>query len=133
MSELVIIKNPSATLVYHSEKGIVHHTFHRPIHGDDFRSILNAGVELLKKYGAQKWLSDDRENSALSPEDTEWSMKDWFPRAKESGWKYWALVIPESVVARMNLKQFIDQYFQQGLWIMVFTNPEDALKWLETR
>ena len=31
-------------------------------------------VEILKKHGCQKWLSDDRNNSALSPEDTEWSM-----------------------------------------------------------
>jgi len=81
MSEVIIIKNEYAELVYHSDTQIVHHTFHQPIGGEKFREILNAGARTLEEYKASKWLSDDRGNSALSPEDTEWSMTDWFPRS----------------------------------------------------
>ncbi|GAB4425152.1 MAG: hypothetical protein Fur0044_23240 [Anaerolineae bacterium] len=130
MSEIIIIKNEYAELVYHSDTQIVHHTFHQPIGGEKFREILNAGARTLEEYKASKWLSDDRGNSALSPEDTEWSMTDWFPRAVNAGWKFWALVVPEDLMARMNLKEFVDSYYEQGLRIGVFTKPEEAMEWL---
>jgi hypothetical protein len=130
MSDIKIIDNEFASLVYHPETKIVHHTFHKPIGGSKFREVLNSGAETLKKYGAMKWLSDDRGNSALSPEDTEWSKTDWFPRSFQAGWKYWALVVPEDILARMNLKEFVDSYVEQGLCVMVFSKPEDAMKWL---
>jgi hypothetical protein len=130
MSEIVV-QNAYATLVYHPEKKIVHHMFHQAIGGQEFRQVLTTGIELLKKHGAVKWLSDDRQNSALSPEDSEWAMGEWFPNAKSAGWKFWALVVPADILARMNLKQFVDSYYEQGLRIMVFTNPEEAMTWLE--
>ncbi len=130
MSDTVVINNEFATLVYDSDKRIVHHTFHKPIGGDEFRAILNGGAELLEKHGAIKWLSDDRGNSALSKEDTEWSMSNWFPRAVKAGWKYWALVVPESVMARLNLTEFVDSYSAKGVRIMVFTDPVKGKEWL---
>jgi len=131
MSDMTIINNKFATLVYHTETKIVHHTFHRPIGGNEFREVLTTGAETLKKYGASKWLSDDRNNSALSPEDTEWSKTVWFPQSFEAGWKYWALVVPEDMMARMNLKEFVDSYAEQGLRIMVFVTPDEAMAWLQ--
>jgi hypothetical protein len=130
MVEAPVLNNEYATLVFHEDTKIVHHTFHKVIGGDSFRSVLNSGVELLKQNHAQKWLSDDRNNSALSDEDTQWSMTQWFPRAKEAGWKYWALVVPEDMMARLNLKDFVDSYYDQGLRIMVFTDPNVAMDWL---
>jgi hypothetical protein len=132
MPKTAIIDNEFATLVYHSDTKIVHHTFHKPISGVEFRKVLNTGAETLQKYGASKWLSDDRGNIALPPDDTEWSKKDWFPRAVKAGWKFWALVVPQDIMARMNLKEFIDEYHEQGLVVKVFTTPDDALQWLRT-
>jgi hypothetical protein len=40
-------------------------------------------------------------------------------------------VVPQDALARMNLKEFIDTYYQQGLRIMVFVDPAEALKWLQ--
>ena len=131
MSDITIINNKFATLVYHTEAKIVNHTFHKPIGGNEFREVLTTGAETLKKYGASKWLSDDRNNSALSPEDTEWSKTVWFPQSFEAGWKYWALVVPEDMMARMNLKEFVDSYAEQGLRIMVFVTPDEAMAWLQ--
>jgi hypothetical protein len=132
MSKITIIRNEYATLEYHTDLKIIHHTFHKPIGNEKFRDVLNAGADTMKKYGAAKWLSDDRKNMSLSPEDTEWSKKDWFPRAVESGWKFWALVVPQDILARMNMKEFVDEYYEKGLRIMVFNNPEDAMQWLRT-
>jgi hypothetical protein len=131
MSDITVIDNEYATLVYHSDAKIVHHTFHKPISGEKFREVLNTGLELFKQHRAGKWLSDDRGNSVLSEEDGTWGMTNWFPRVFEAGWKFWALVVPDDIQARLNLKQFIDTYFERGLRIMIFTDPDEAMKWLE--
>jgi hypothetical protein len=131
MSKITIIQNEYADLVYYPDTQIMPHTFHKPIGGDDFREILNTGIKTLAQYQASKWLSDDRGNSALSKQDTKWSKQDWFPRAVKAGWKFWALVVPQDMLARMNLKEFVDEYFEQGLRIGVFNEPDEAMKWLE--
>lgn len=130
MDKITIIQNEYATLVYHPETKIVHHTFYKPIGGQEFRDVLNTGIKTLAENQASKWLSDDRGNSALSREDTEWSKENWFPWAVKAGWKYWALVVPDDIMARLNLKEFVDSYLDQGLVIKVFTKPEEAMKWL---
>lgn len=131
MPPITVIDNEFASLVVFPEEGIVHHTFKKVIGGEEFRNVLNTGTEMMRKYGGSKWLSDDRENSALSPEDTTWSMINWFPRAKAAGWKIWALVVPDNILAQMNLKEFVDSYYEQGLRIMVFVDPVEARAWLD--
>ena len=128
-----IIDNEYATLKYYPQEKVMHHTFKKPIGGTEFRAILNGGAELLARHGASKWLSDDRLNGAMSDEDTQWSMTDWFPRAMKGGWKYWALVVPADVLGKINMKEFIDMYWEKGLRIMVFVDPAEAWKWLNER
>lgn len=130
MSAQLILDNEYATLKYHPDTKIVHHVFHQEISGTKFREVLNAGVGALQENSAHKWLSDDRNNSALSDEDTEWSKTDWFPRARAAGWKFWALVVPPDLMARINLKEFVDTYYELGLRTMVFVEPEEAMEWL---
>lgn len=130
ISRTTVIDHELATLIYYPDSKIVHHIFHKPISGEPFREIVNTGVELLQKNGAIKWLSDDRTNTAFPDDDTEWGKVHWFPRALEAGWKYWALIVPPDVAARMNLKEFVDTFSQQGLRIMLFATTEDALEWL---
>jgi len=131
MTEAIkIIENEYATLVYHPDEKIVHHTFLKPIGGEEFRNVLDTGAKTLKDNKASKWLSDDRANMAMSSEDTAWSKENWFPRAVRAGWKYWALVVPQDIMGRMNMKEFVDSYLDQGLRIMVFSKPEKAMEWL---
>lgn len=134
MSDLVtdtpIIDTEYATLWYHPDTKIVHHVFHKFIYGEEFRSILNTGLEAFKLHGAQKWLSDDRKNSATPTADLEWSMQDWFPRAFNSGWKYWAIVMPDKVAGKLNMQRFMKTYAELGLTIEIFDDPDEAMTWL---
>lgn len=131
MSTMTIIDNKHVTLMYHPETKIVHHIFHQTVQGEVFRETLNAGMEVFKKYEAHKWLSDDRKNSVLPEDDTEWAKTVWFPQVLEAGWHYWALVWPPSSLAVINLKEFIDVYRPFGLRVMVFKDSQPAMKWLE--
>lgn len=131
MTDITIIDNEYASLVYHEDTKIVHHTFHQPVGGEKFRQILEAGVPFLEKYGATKWLSDDRLNSELSAEDTKWATQEWFKQSQDAGWKSWALVVPMDIFARLNLIEHVNHYSKRGIRVMVFTDVEQALAWLE--
>ncbi|MBL8162023.1 MAG: hypothetical protein JNJ61_08560 [Anaerolineae bacterium] len=126
-----IFTNEYATLMYHPENRIVHHIFHKPIGGEAFRQVLDTGLDTLKQHGASKWLSDDRQNAALPLEDTMWAITNWAPRVLAAGWKSWALIVPDSVSARINMAEFINDYGEKGVRIMIFADPNEAQQWLE--
>jgi hypothetical protein len=127
----IVLQNGFATLVYHATFKIVHHTLHKPVSGAPFREVLTRGVELFERYGANKWLSDDRGNGALHPDDGKWTMDVWSARTVAAGWKYWAIVMPDAALGRANMRRFIREYADRGVDVRVFENPEDALTWLK--
>lgn len=131
MPTITVIDNENASLWYHPETGIVHHKFKKFAWGETFRGVLNKGLEQMEEHGATKWLSDDRASSALRPEDGEWAEKDWSPRVAAAGWKYWAIVLPENVIGKMNMQGFIDVQAAAGRTVKVFSDPNEALTWLE--
>jgi hypothetical protein len=126
----VISDNDTATLLYHPESGIVHHECHKFIFGEPLRALLMSGCDVLTKNHATKWLSDDRGNSAIGKEDTEWAQTVWFPTVKAAGWKHWAVVLPAKVVGQLNMKQWVGLYSSLGINAQVFSDPDEAMKWL---
>lgn len=78
-----------------------------------------------------KWLSDNRDIAAHSEADTQWINTDWLPRAVAAGWKYWALVVPHDMLARMNMSEFTESFFNMGVRCQVFTDVNEAQAWLE--
>ena len=131
MPATTVIDNDFFTMWYYPEDKIVHHKVHKFIWGQALQDMLSKGAEIFEKNSAKKWLSDDRTNGAISPEDQEWAQKAWFPRVKNAGWKYWALVMPEKVIGQLNMKHFVQTYADQGVTVQVFADPDLALKWLK--
>jgi hypothetical protein len=131
MPTITLLDDNYASLVYHQEQKIVHHCFHKALDSQHLRTVLNQGVDLLTQHGASKWLSDNREIDPHSDEDGRWVNDNWLPRAVAAGWKYWALVVPEEVAARLNMTEFVNSFFERGIRIMVFSEPTNAMKWLE--
>ncbi|MBO8131378.1 MAG: hypothetical protein H0Z29_07665 [Candidatus Marinimicrobia bacterium] len=127
----VVFDNEYATVWVYPEKGIIHHKFKKFIWGEGFRQTMMNAADAFEKYGCTKWLSDDRENSALRPEDIEWGQKVWEPRVLKAGWKHWAVILPEKVVGQMNMKKIIDRYKSIGVNVKVFSDSEEAMEWLE--
>ena len=132
-SRQAIIETPFASLWYYPEERIVHHQIHRFIFGEAFRELLTKGAEVMKENGATRWVSDDRNNGALSTEDKAWADTIWRPMALRSGWKTWAIVLPETVVGQMNIRRIIQAEEVRCLEIQLFTSPDDALAWIATR
>ena len=132
MSRVTIMDNDYSSLWFHPESGIVHHYFKTAVSGEHFRQVLNRGIDLLEEHKAYKWLSDDRNNSALTPEDSQWAFSDWEQRVLKAGWRYWAIVLPHGVVGRMDMARNVAAIREAGVEATVFTDPAEALAWLES-
>lgn len=133
MRRQTVIETPFASLWYYPAERIVHHQIHKFIYGAAFRDLLLKGAEVLKANGATKWVSDDRNNGALRGEDKEWADTFWQPLVIRSGWKTWAIVLPETVVGQMNIRRIIQGEGLRSLEVQVFASPEEALAWIVAR
>jgi hypothetical protein len=131
MPKLTIVENPFVTMWFHTETKIVHHQLHQFVYGKEFREFLMTGNDLLRKHQARKWLSDDRANTVLSAEDTEWGKVNWFPAAIAAGWKYWAIVRPKKVLAQMGMERLVAEYAEAGVTAKFTSDPDEAMTWLE--
>jgi hypothetical protein len=130
--KIAVYENAAVTVWYHTDKKIVHHQIHKFVTGADFRAFLTAGRQALEKYGAQKWLSDDRGNTVLAQDDQRWGHDVWFPEMVKAGWKYWAIVRPEKVLARLTMENLTREYGAAGVTAKFFDDPNEALKWLDS-
>jgi hypothetical protein len=126
----VVLDNQWITIWYHPVPKIVHHQVHKALRGQAFRSAINKGTETLQKYGATKWLSDDRHHYVLPREDQEWSTAVWFPATQQAGWKYWAIVKPERAVADLYLRRLAAGWSAAGVVTELFTKAEAGFLWL---
>lgn len=130
-NRITLLDNEHACLWYYPDEGIIHHKFLKPIADEAFREVLSTGLKLLIENGATKWLSDDRDNAHLNAEDSAWSLDNWFVKAKNSSWKYWAILLPNKkrgVVNMKRLTEFIS--VNSEIKVATFSTTEEALQWL---
>ena len=133
MNKELILDNEYITLWYYPQKKIVHHEFHKFSYGKTLHDALSAGAALLEEKGAQKWLSDDRKNTSLSKDDLNWTATVWRPRVIKAGWKYWAIVLPEKILGQMVMKRIIEEYANTGVTVKLFSDTDEAMRWLESQ
>jgi hypothetical protein len=101
--------------------------------GAEFREVVDAGIELLLRRKAKRWLGDLRHLGAVTQDDLKWSSESWFPRATAGGMAYLALVSPRKVVAQMAVKSFINKVNGRDLLIGNFDEIQAARTWLRSQ
>lgn len=131
MSDLTIVDNEYITMKYLADKKTIYHVVHQPINGAPLREALLKGFNALHDYGATKWLSDDRKNGPMSKEDEDWNRENLNRGLVGTEWKYWALIVPEVVVAAGAMVQTMEELHAQGLRMMVFSDVEAGFEWLD--
>src|SRR5689334_21069556 len=96
-----------------------------------FRDLLSAGLMCLEDHRASRWLSDDRDNpAAVRLHDARWADTVWAPRVVRAGFRYWAIVMPQHAIGRMQMRKFIGDYEQRGVTVRAFEGLEEAQLWL---
>lgn len=134
MSAEIIYDSPFATLWYHPESKIIHHTTHKDYgawESEEFRNMAMLGTRIMAERHAQKWLSDDRFSLSVNKEEFQWGVENWFPATVKAGWKHWAIVQPKHVIAQLNLEKVVKDYKNQGINVQYFSDVDEAMHWLE--
>jgi hypothetical protein len=130
---ITILDNEYASLWYYPEDKIIHHQFKQYIYGEHFREVMGTSAEAYEKYGCRKYLSDDRGNSAIHPEDRAWGDANFTPRVIKAGWTHWALVMPKKVIGQLNMARLVAEYRSMGVEVKVFSDPDKAMEWLKAQ
>ena len=133
MAPETIIDTEQFSMWYYPDKKIIHHKFHGEFYGPEFRAALEKGTEILKREGARKWLSDDRDYGRLPKEDVDWGADDWGPKTVMAGWRYWAIVMPTAVLAQASHSALEQNFSRIGVTARVFPSTDEAMRWLEAQ
>lgn len=131
MEKTIVLDTEKYTLICYPKEGIIHHIIKQFIYGEDFRTLMTKGADVFIQYNCNKWLSDDRKSPALSKEDIEWGQLYWEKRILEKGWKYWAIVMPNSAAGKLTMKPIIERYASMGVNVNIVETPEEGLEWLK--
>lgn len=132
MPAVTVLDDEYVSLWYHPEAGIVHHRIHKYLVPGVFRKLLTAGAEQLEVHGATKYLSDDRSNVVVAPEDVQWADENWYPRVVKAGLRRWALVLPSTIVGTVQARAILEKRRIQGLDVEGFDSIEAAMAWLQS-
>ena len=127
-----IVELPGITLWYHPDKRVVHHEVSKYPGAEVLETVLEKGLEVLKKHGARKWLSDDRRSGALPKSHHHWAQNVWGAAAAAAGWKFWAICPPGDLLGSANINRLIDTYSGFGVTVKSFAEPAAAMAWLMT-
>ena len=96
----------------------------------EFAALLDAEGRALTEHNATRLLADCRRQKVLRPEDQETADKDWLPRALAAGLKRFAIVLPNSVLAAMNVQERLAKIPNTMLEIAYFEGVGEARAWL---
>jgi hypothetical protein len=96
----------------------------------EFAAMLEAGVRALRDHRASRWLADCRRQKVLSPADQDRADREWLPQALAGSLKQFAVVLPESGLAGMNLKDKLKEVPNTKLEVGYFATVEQAREWL---
>lgn len=72
--------------------------------GENFRTGLNKGLELVIQKKTSRWLADTRNLKVVAQDDQRWTNEDWFPRALAAGVRSMAIVTPKARWRRCRLE-----------------------------
>lgn len=128
----LVMSNEHYNLWFYPELKIVHSQFLRYSGGNVFREALLKGIEIFIENNCIKWLSDDRNIGVVTREDAAWSREIWYGRLAKAGWKYWALVKPESTIGKITFKKSVKQVNDPNMSMKIFNDPEEGLTWLKS-
>jgi len=129
----LVLQNEHITLWYYPGLKIVHHQMVGAPTSDEFRDLLDKGACTLERKGAIKWLSDDRGNTLLRPQDEEWADTEWLPRVLRAGLKFWAIVMPVAAIGKLNMQRLANQNARRGIVSRVESMPHPAFEWLKAQ
>lgn len=99
----------------------------------EFIAIAEQGHTLRKSNNSKKQLNDIEDMAVLTQDIQKYLKEKWFPKAVETGLKYFAFVVPKNVLGKMSMKGANTDADKTGIEIQYFDNLSEAKKWLNSK
>ncbi|MHB8613104.1 MAG: hypothetical protein ACYDAL_11840 [Candidatus Dormibacteraceae bacterium] len=96
----------------------------------EFAGLLDAEIRALRHHHGSRLLADCRRQKVLNPADQDRANLEWLPRALAAGLKRFAVVLPSSGLAEVNLKDSLGKAPPGALDVAYFATVEEAREWL---
>jgi hypothetical protein len=97
---------------------------------NEFAAVLDAEVDALKQNHGSRLLADCQRQKVLKPADQDRADQEWLPRALAAGLKRFAVVVPASVLAEMNIRDRLGKVAVNTLEVEYFAAVAEAREWL---
>jgi len=131
--ENTYFKAPYLLLQYNEqEKYIVANWQHFPL-SEEFRVGMDHLIRLMEEKKIGKVLTDTRKMGAISPDDQDWSINEWLPRAFKAGYRRIAIVISEDIFNQMSVEDIMSRVKGVDFVTQYFPSLEEGRKWLATQ
>ena len=95
----------------------------------NFRDAINQSLEVFKKGGLDKIISNTKDAALVSKEDTMWVAKEITPQMVEHGLRYMAFILPTNVFTQMAVENYKEDA-GSIVNIRYFDQVEAAKKWM---
>jgi hypothetical protein len=96
----------------------------------EFAALLEAEVLALSEHQGSRLLADCRRQRVLRPDAQDRAGTEWLPRAVGAGLKRFAIVLPTSVLAAMNVQDRLAHVPKTTLDIAYFEGLDEARAWI---
>jgi hypothetical protein len=121
--------NPVCSVLLDADVPCLTVVWKREASSEQLRAVLEKLIELIRQHKISKVLGDDTALPQIQPEDQDWIVRDWMPRAVEAGLKLAANKSPEAYFGRLAVETI--KANQSLLAIRSFEHFEEARRWLK--
>ena len=132
MSNLEIIFSSAECDIFYNNNLHIVQTFWKGVYVSDepFRNILDEIINALKLKNASIVIADARDMYVISPDDQEWILTSWYPRAVKAGFRYQGLILNKDTFSELAVKTISNQYDASTVTTQYFSSPSEALDWV---
>jgi hypothetical protein len=96
----------------------------------EFKELLDAEIKALHEHRGWRLLADCRQQKVINPVDQDRANKEWLPRALAAGLKRFAVILPRSGLAEMNIRDALGKVPDAALQVAFFATVEEGKTWL---
>ena len=107
------------------------HTWDQFAAGQEFRDGANHLLEIIKREDKSKLLVDTSGIKAHDDADKEWLQEEWMPKIIEAGIEYSVSVTADSVIAEMEMEEFVDQAAHMDFTYVLAGDMAEAREWID--
>jgi len=98
----------------------------------EFKELLDAEIKALQEHRGSRLLADCRQQKVINPADQDRANREWLPRALAAGLKRFAVILPKSGLAEMNIRDALGKVPDTALQVAYFATVEEGEAWLAT-